>query len=284
MEDYDIPYGYEPERKFDLTIPILLLILVFLVVAWKVGWLANIPVLNSILGGQTLSILIVGNDADIKADLDEMATELNINYKVIEQAELSDIRNVDYLNNYGMVILTENIYDNPAELSGSFRALLGKYLNGGRKLILYGVAGSRDPQEGISGWVANDMNKFVPVECRTVDKLCDPADPETVMSFSKSTAKLKIYPAGANHPITDGYTTTINFLTGTGSVDIAIVNTVTGASKLVAIEDEVDDVSYSYPAIVEISSGVGGKTVYFAYHPSNTPTIFKNTIKYMLGA
>jgi len=282
MEDYEIPYEYESERKFDLTIPILLLILVGLVVAWKVGWLANIPIINQLLGGQTLSILVVGNDLDITADLEEMSTELNINYKVIEEAELKDIRTVDYLNQYGMVILTENIYDSPAELDGSFRILLSKYLDGGKKLILYGVAGSRDPQEEVSGWVANGMNKFVPVECKSVDRLCEPEDSGTVTQFLKESSSLKIYPDGYNHPITDGYTTTINFLTSEGTVDVTIINVVTGAQKLVGIEDEVT--GGAYPAVVEMGSGVGGKTVYFAYNPSNTPTLFKNTIKYMLGA
>ena len=281
MDDYEIPYGYE-EKKFDLTIPILLLILVGLVVAWKFGWLANIPIVNQLIGGQTLSILVVGNDVDIGADLEEMATELNINYKVIEADELQDIRTVDYLNQYGMVILTEKLYDNPANLDGSFRTLLSKYLDGGKKLILYGVAGSRDPEEQVSGWVAAGMNKFVPVECKSVDRVCDPDDPKQRLSFLKETTALKIYPDGYEHPITDGYTTTINFLTSAGEIEVTLVNVAQGAQKLIGIEDEVS--GGAYPAVVEMSSGVGGKTIYFAYHPSNTPTVFKNTIKYMLGA
>ena len=49
MSEY-MPYLPPEEgwkKRFEITIPILLLILVFLVIAWKVGWLASIPVIRS---------------------------------------------------------------------------------------------------------------------------------------------------------------------------------------------------------------------------------------------
>ena len=64
-EEYPyIPYEEEGwKKRFELTIPILLLILVLFVLAWRLGWLANVPIIGDLLGGKNVAnILVVGQD------------------------------------------------------------------------------------------------------------------------------------------------------------------------------------------------------------------------------
>lgn len=266
-------------KRFELTIPILLIILVFLVVAWKMQWL---PDWFGIFGTGGYNVLIIGQDSSIEASLLEMREDMSVNYKILDLVEMADIGASGYLDEYNLIILTEELGPGDGDLPAVFRGYLANALSGNKNLILYGIAGSRDPDDpGINGW-SGSMDSFIPVECKEASNLCDPVDSKE--SYAQDTVKLKINDPGLGHAMLEGYTLTVPFTSGV-SLEFAAVNPDEGENPLASLEITVGEDTITYPAIIEHSYGIAGsgKAIYFAYHPSKTPTVFKNTIKYLGG-
>ena len=96
MQDLSyLPYGESGwKKRFEVTIPILLLILVFFVLAWKLGWLCSVPVIgNYACGGDVINVLVLGDDPDITKSLDELKVGIALNYKVYSPEEIEELRN-----------------------------------------------------------------------------------------------------------------------------------------------------------------------------------------------
>jgi len=280
-EDYPY-YDYEEgwKKKFEATIPILLLILVVLVLAWKMQWLCGLPVVGAVCSSPVSNILIVGNDPDIAMTLDEIKVGLPLNYEVFTLDDINNLRDASYLNNYDLIILTEKIDpNNPAEMPSLFREYLSDYLANNGKLILYGIAGSRVPGEPFAnGWKQANIDKYIPVTCTTGSGLCDASESKDTRALQLVTLKIN----DIHSPILQEFGMSANFTQG-ASIDYAIVNVDEGR-KLATIEVKTTgNTPLAYNAIVESSHGLTGKTIYFAYNPSRTPTIFKNAIKYLLN-
>lgn len=277
-----IPYGDESgwKRRFEITIPILLLILVFFVLSWKLGWLAGIPFIGQWFGGEkVMNILVVGDDSEITKSLDEIRTAVSLNYQVVDGTDINNIRDPNYLSSYDIIILTESIGSDATYLPTIFRDYLSQYLSGNGKLLLFGVAGSRDPAElSTDGWVQHGMDSYVPVKCRTA--FCDsslvPDGSKDEHAYDQVTMKI----SDINHPILREFVTTVDFSAG-ATVEYTITNA--DVTPISMIEVVVGAQTLSYPGIVVDSFGLGGKVVYFAYHPSRTPTVFKNAIEYLRG-
>jgi len=274
MPYYDYEEGWK--KRFELTIPLLLLVLVVLVLAWKMQWLCGVPGLGAVAcGGSVHNILIIGNDPNIELMLNDVG--LNFNHEVLNPDEIASLRDADYLKKYDLIILTENTGLNGKKdvLPNAFRGFLAQALVN-KKFILFSGAGTKDTAEPyLNGWTADGMGNFVPVSCKTVD--CD------LDSHSVSQMKFRILDTSS--PIFEGYNPTqpIN-ISGTGSFEYLPVNLNGGnVHALGVIESEVGTQTLSDYGIVEGSSGVTGKTIYFAYNPSRTPTIFKNVVEYLLG-
>lgn len=278
MQDYE--YVESGARKrYELTIPILLLILVFLVVAWKVNWL---PDWFGIFGGGGYNILIVGQDPNIEASLLEMRQDMSINYKILDLAEIADIGTASYLDEYNLIILTESLGPGPADMPAVFRGFIETSLSKNKDLIVFGIAASRDPADpGINGW-GGGMDQYIPVECKQSNNVCDSVT--SVEEYATNNIKLKINDPGYNHAILEGYTLTVPITSG-ASLRFANVNPDEGGNPLASLEVEVGGSTVTYPAIIENAYGIAGagRVVYFAYHPSKTPTVFKNTIQYLGG-
>lgn len=274
MDEY---YDYEEpwKRKFEMTIPILLLVLVLVIIAWKTGIMCSIPVLgDAICGGTVNNILIVGNDADIIKSLDEMKTSLSINSVPFTEEDISNLGDASYLDKYDLIILTEEVMAKDSDLPSIFRMYLADKLSKNGKLILYGIAGSTDPAESsINGWVQHGMDKYIPVSCTT--GICTDASKDTA-SVDVSLLKIK----DINHEMLKEFGTSATIPTGT-NIEYTIVNLATTTKELITLEVERAG-TQAYPAVVEMNHGMGGKTIYFSYHPSRTPTIFKNAVKYIL--
>jgi hypothetical protein len=276
MAEY-LPYlpseGGGWKRRFEITIPILLLILVFIVIAWKVGWLAQVPILGDMFKSKVVNVLVVGQDANVERILDEMKSEISINRDTVTSADIKNIISADYLSKYQLIILTESVGPTKGDLSGQFSGYIAKYVNNGGKLILFGIAGSRDPVEtGVDNWEAS-FGSIVPVRCVSPNKPCTESGSLITYPASSLTLKLK----DINHAIFRGFGTSANF-TG-GDIEMALVNP---ANTEIAVLD-VANVG-SYAAVIENNAGISGKVLYFAYQPSLTPMVFKNSVKYLVGA
>ncbi len=270
---YDYEEGWK--RRFELTIPLLLLVLVVLVLAWKMQWLCGVPGIGAIAcGGAVHNVLIIGDDPNIELMLSDVG--LNFNHEILKPDEINTLRDADYLKKYDLIILTENTGLNGEKdvLPNAFRGYLAQALVN-KKFILFGAAGTKDAVEpSLNGWTAGGMGEFVPVSCKTVDCEFD----------SHSVSQMKFMIQDINHPIFQGYNPTQSIpIQGTGSFEYLPVNLVGTGRSLGVIESSVGTQTLSEYGLVEGSSGVTGKTIYFAYHPSRTPNLFKNAVKYLLG-
>ncbi len=273
-------YNYEEDwkKRFEVTIPILLLVLVLLVLAWKLGWLCGIPVVGAKLcGGEVINVLIIGNDPDVAQMLDQMKVEEPISYEIFTLEDMKNLRDPSYLDKYDLFILTEKVYeDHPSYLPSLFRNYLAQRLSNNGKLIVIGIAGSRDPEEPASnGWKAG-LDKFIPVTCTT--GLCDESNSKDV--HATSIVDLKIN--DINHPMLKEFGMTASISEG-ASIQYSLVNVDNEGKVLVTLEVQAGAETLAYPAIVEGTHGLTGKTIYFAYHPARTPRIFKNAVDYLMG-
>ena len=208
--------------------------------------------------------------------------ELPINYETVTLDDIKDVRDPKYLSNYDLIILTESLEENPTYLPALFRGYLSDYMKNGGKLILYGVAGSRDPAEPSSdGWKQHNMDAYVPVSCTSNQGLCDAQESKDSVDVTSVNLKSK----DIEHPILREFGTTIDVQDVTNSqfIDFTIVKADNKGKVLALLEIDADGKIRSYPAIVEQTGFTGPKTIYFAYHPSNTPTLFKNTLQYMFN-
>ncbi len=280
MTEY-MPY-LPPEQKgwkkrFEITIPLLLLLLVLIVVAWKLGWLAGLPFIGGLFGGHVTNVLVVGDDQTIALELDRMKTELAINYEVFKESDIASLRDPAYLGKYGIIILTESAGSNAANLPATFRGYLNTYMANSGKLLLFGIAGSRDPADvGINGWSSMD---YVPVSCGRngeTNNLCDTATSTT----EHTTDMLSLRVSDTNHPITREFSTSIPI--PVAGLEYAMVNS--RNTPLVFLEySPAGQAPLSYPGLVEGNVGFTGKVIYFAFHPASQPTLFKNSMKYLTG-
>lgn len=269
---------FEESRRYEMTIPILLLILVLLIVAWKMGWLEGI--LGPLFPGAR-GVLIIGNDPLIESKLAEIT---GINVHVLRTKEdIATIASVGYFDKYDMIIIVEDTGERNGELPALTRDLIGKALAKNKKLIFYGIAGSRDPASpAFNAWGDARWSAYMPVECQTTDpnRVC--SNDAIITDKDLGDVSMKILDAGIGHPILTGYEATVQ-LTPIGVspfMSITKANVKKG-NTLAILEVTIGTEKPAYPAIVEHSVGFGGKVIYFAYHPAYTPDVFKRTIEYL---
>lgn len=273
------PYYPEESRwkkKYEMTIPIILLILVLVAVAWKMGWLP----LEAILGGGVTNVLIVGEDQGITNAIDQVNIGKPVNYKTLNMNQVKDIEASSYLEDYDVIVLTEKLGDNPGDLPGLFRSYVSQRLSQGADLILYGVAGSRDPSDPMNtnGWIQNEMEQYIPVTCQSVGEPCE----SNKMNHSGAITSLSITDEGIDHPILTQFGVNYEF-SDNQIVSFEKMNSVKGSKVLANLKIDTSGTPAT-PAVVQRSYGVnGGTAIYFAYHPAQTPEILKNTIDYLAG-
>lgn len=90
-----------------------------------------------------------------------------------------------------------------------------------------------------------------------------------------------MYIKNLNHPILKDFTPMqLNFSTGT--IKYTSVNPENGVS-LLDMEIKIGSATtYSGTALIErTNAGLGGKVIYFTFHPSLYAPLLKNTIKYL---
>ncbi|MBI4214512.1 hypothetical protein HY546_00810 [archaeon] len=269
--------GFHVRRE--VSIPVLLLILVFVVVAWRLGWLSNIPVIGDVFGAPALNVLLVGQDTNIRSQLEAIKTDLRINIDPISLDELNTIASPDYLKKYNLVILSPTIAPNGADLPDTFRNYLGKYMEGNGKLLLYHIAGSRDPTSPqTNGWNSPHINNFIPVRCKfpgSIDQRCDPTD--STLEYNFELVSMKVLQP--DNDLLKEFGTTVQFTAG-ATLFVTPVNVLRG-QQLTRIDylDPVTNETKTVPGLVWYDFGFGGKVVYFSYEPWRTPRLFHNVIK-----
>ncbi len=269
------------KRHLEGAIPIILLLIVFLVIGWKMNWLAGIPFIGSLFKSN-INVLILGTDPTLERTLDQLKGDLPINTLFLDKATIGVIQDPEYLKKYDIVILSEGD-GTTVDLPYLMISHLSNYMKGGGNLILYGRAGSLvtgDPNA--NGWETAGLGEFVPVRCTNGPKP-DVCGPDSTTGVSAS--KVVMLPKRMEHPIMKGQALSVEFCTaGSAECAQAVSYTTTNprGDEIAALRVSLIN-TVSEPAIVESKSLLGGKTIYFSYHPSKLPALLRNAIAYMVG-
>jgi hypothetical protein len=262
-----IPYGEEGEwkKRFEMTIPILLLILVLLVVAWKMNLLVGLPIIGDLFKDPSIDIAIIGNDQTLVKTIEtDIRRSLPVNTFVLTKSDLNGIRDAAGFAKYDMLILTEGQDGDTIDLEIYTLEYLRAFVDSGKPAIVIGLAGSEvtnSPQE--SGWAKLG---FVPAVCKA-----NPCD-QTHSSYDRMT----MYVRNINHPVLAEFIEPLLFQDG-GQITYTMVNPSAGSSIL-DMEIETGEDTYTGTAIVERT---GGKVIYFSFHPSTYSPLLYNSIKYL---
>jgi hypothetical protein len=261
-----IPYGEDGDwkKRFEMTIPILLLILVFVVVAWKMNLLVGVPFIGDLFKGPNIDIAVIGNDQNlIKVIETDIRKDLPVNIKIFNKADLYGIRDVDTFAKYNMIIMTEGQDGDTIELERYTLEYLKSFVDSGKPAIVIGFAGNKiagSPQG--SGW---NILGFVPAACKSSE--CK----EETVSFGRVT----MYVRDINHPILKEFVEPLNF--SSGQITYYLINP-SGGTSILDIEIVTGAKTDTGTAIVERT---GGKVIYFAFHPALYPPLLHNTIQYL---
>ncbi len=266
-----VPYGEEGEwkKRFEMTIPILLLILVLVIVAWKMDWLSSIPFFSGFFKGPNIDIAVIGNDQNLIKTIDtDIRSTLPVNYQVFTKADLSHTYDCAIFNGYDMLILTEGQDGDTMDLSQfTLSECLNNFVASGKSAIVIERAGTRVTGDNASsGWINLG---FVPAVCRG-STLC--INDATSLSYDR----INMYVKDINNPITKEYSSEpINFQ-GPGQIEFVDINPTNGANTLLQAEIVSGADTSVKDALIQSASG---KVIYFAFNPSLYPPLLYNAIK-----
>jgi hypothetical protein len=277
MAEEQVPYvpyfpeerGSSKKRYFEIGIVVVLLAVLAIIVLLKTNVLTNIPVIGPLFGGN-INVLVVGQDYDTIKMIEDMRKLAPVNPMYVNTSDLENILTEKFFKKYNVIVLTEKA----SELPDIALQNLRKYLDSGGSLIFYGTAGTRvtgDPQS--SGWaiignipvVCSDLGKckenLVPVNPEQTYLLAK--DPEHPIMKGTFVGKIKLCPEG-----------------GCGVTNVVSVSTTDG-NVVAVLGVEGEDITLN--GIVEKTTLMGGKVIYFSYNPKYTPTLFKNAVLYAGG-
>ena len=282
---YDL---YEDEKKFDLLIPIAIIVLVAIIFLGKTTTLmCGIPVVNTVLcpGGQEIRIAVLGTLGD---DSDTIVTSSQMKkWFDGEYGAIYSIYYVEYapeaikflgdqlLTDYDLVILSGN-----REYMRPVKDAVEDYLSKGGKVLLVGDAAVTDPDDNAAiGWGKMGMpvklKGYVATEGMSVPTI--ELDPYTLQF------------ATISHPILEVFEGMVriesNAFNDESCKSHTFIQVDPKSAKTIAFVtgDDTEGKEKFLPAIVETDSALGGKVVYFAFDPGCSVNMLISTVKYLSG-
>jgi hypothetical protein len=264
-----IPYGEEGEwkKRFEMTIPILLLILVLVIVAAKMNWLVGVPFIGDLFKGPNIDIAVIGNDQNLVKIIDiDVRKDLPVNYMIFKKEQLNHSFLCGVFDKYDMLILTEGQDGDTIELDQFILdECLKNFVASGKPAIVIKRAGTKVTGDNASsGWT---MMGFVPAQCKT-SRLCPDVD-----ATSLSYTRISMYSKDLNNPITRAYDIEPLNFQGPGQIEFVSVIPEGGKPLLQA---EILPGPHIQDALIQSNSG---KVIYFAFHPSLYSPLLYNSIK-----
>jgi hypothetical protein len=273
-EDIYTPYEEgEWKKRFEMTIPILLLILVLVVVGWKTGALEQIPFINMFFKGPT-DILIIGYDANLIREMDtNIKTDLPVNYIVRDKSYLENASNCQFVNDYDAIILTEGQDGDTIALPRFALECIRNGVNSGKTAIVIKRAGSEvtgSSQE--DGWGSGNLG-FVPVISRM--GVGQPFTNER--SYDSITLMIRD-PANSILQNFKDQPLTFTSQGQSSQIEYTEVNPTGGGVSILDMKVDYGAESITERAMVE-SNSLGHRVIYFTFDPTLYPPLLYNTIK-----
>ena len=253
--------------NLEAFIPIILIIIIGLLLAMKLGIVALPFDIPGISGGQPSEMLIIG------ASSIETLSELSKNPDLVHYRQHIDPtyfeRNpADMIANYDIIWI-----DQSEQADKTIPRRLGEaiedFVKRGGKLVVVKDSGIlREGAYDVIGWEAT-FNDVVPVKCdRVIQGIPSCMVPYHVMGEGlRDDEDHRIMRGIERAPFDPNLLITVDLFD------------VTSTGKEVAFIRE-SGTDRTYPAIIE-KSMVIGKSIYFNYNPGKTPGILANTLEYL---
>lgn len=276
------------KKYFEMSVPIVIIILIVLIVAVKLFNQCWIPVLGDILcdtGGMHVIIICdYVETPDVKRFENEITHRTRIKADIspptwVSEAYLTGSKQPD------LVI----IYGDKTRLTDQNREELAAYISGGGGVMIVGEAGITDPDDPhIFSWKVDDMAPMIKFEpdCEYLDQ-CR-AGVSIGAGIPPSGSGLRLVPGGADwhHPVIER--------SGGFPYDMAALGKIPGKVTTVEphlpptawFEWQTDGKIHSTPAIIIYAPGVtGGRLTYLAYDPTKVEqrTLMENLMDYTAG-
>ena len=279
-----LPYYLPPEqpawkRNLEGLIPILLIAIIGVVVLGKMtSTFCGLPVMGSVLCNKPqITIAVIGDLQSetplLERTLDGPNAKSNNIYYVTFDPTILTYAKERLLGKYDLVIVTG---DTAKDITRPIRDGIGTYVENGGKLILIKSAATTDPDDPlILGWGAGRLGNVFPVKLSS--------------DSEKTVSDVSLYLVEIDHPIirSAGYLPEVSLTTkGIDSAchDPKVADVVPwNNGNAIAYLQSSTDRKVTVPAIIEGSSLLGGKILYFAYDPGCTENLAISSLLYMAG-
>jgi len=285
----DYMYDEYGGKKFDLLIPIAIIVIVAIIFLGKTTtMLCGVPVVGSFLcpGGQEVRIAVLGAfegvaGADVTVTAPEMKKWLDGEYGAIYNMYYVEYppESIKFLGDqllaeYDLVVLVgDREYKRPV------KDAVEDYLAKGGKVLLIGDAALEDPDDPVAvGWGKMGM----PVRLKSYVEA-----PDGIPTINFGTFTIQI--ATMHHPILEVFEGMVRiqsekFASQNNCMAGEFVQVDPKGARTVAfLSGESEGEEKYLPAIVETDSALGGKVVYFAFDPGCSVNMMISTVEYLSG-
>lgn len=258
-------------------IPLILIIIIGLALAYSQGWInSSTPIIGSLLGfagtNEPVDMLVVGQVSyETQGVLNASQTLVKVRTMDAKQLERNP---ASVLAQYKIVMLDQSNQADK-EVSMQFGYAIQNYVKTGGKFIIVKDSGIRQPNAlDVIGWKAT-FGDIIPVSCEYVvagQPSC------TQPQFARG----KLWVLDPKHPLTKGFEQFPAEPTA-GLFPFETFDVTPQGRELAYIEDEFSKKNYT--GIVEsnqFKAGLG-KVIYFNYDPGVTDGLFQSTLKYLSG-
>lgn len=293
-DDYE--YREEGWKKYlEGLIPLIILILIGVIIASRMGWI-DIPFLRR---DEIVQIAVLGDlraegvNEPAKVDAPHLAAYLDERYEY----EVTTWRDLEILEFTGQELLDEFdlvILAGERSVSPRVKGEIGNYIGGGGKVIAVGDAAIHDPEyPEVVGWDVGDLEGTFPIGVGYTVERGEIDDPETIISTEED-------------PLTFTFLTTEHDIQRRAGIGIRAsfdeieevreeckaeivslpIRPQTGGDVLSVITgtSSVTEQTKTIIGMAEKKGALGrGHVMYFPYDPGCLPTIFDETVGYMLG-
>ncbi|RLG21380.1 hypothetical protein DRN74_02345 [Candidatus Micrarchaeota archaeon] len=275
MTEYYYPEEESWKKRFEVTIPLLLLILILFVLAWKFGWLGSVPIIGELLGGKTVNVAVIGNDVDLMEIIDSDVRKVaNVNYMTFTAEDLFNARGMGEDNpfaKYSLMIITEGNNGATKTLNRWNYDQINEFASSKPVIIIKQAATKVENDPYANGW---KILTFVPVSCASAAGSCD----VSVVNWDEASLQT---PYAQSHPMLNKLNWPLEFSSQSGSIEY--VDIIPTGTTLVQLERPLasDPTQKATVPVVVEGSGTLTKYIYFAFHPRHYKTLLVEAIRYL---
>ena len=297
----DYEYGEEGWKKYlEGIIPLIILILIAIVIASRMGWISGIPFLGALFDDGPVQVAVLGDlraedvNDPARVDAPYLASYFDADHRyevtTWSDLEILEFAGEDVLDEYDLVILAGE-----RQFSPRVKGEIGRHIQGGGKIMLIGDAAIQDAEyPEVIGWEVGDLAGTFPIRISPNVARGDIEDPEKIISTEEQDISFQFITT--DHDIVEragvGYSVDLKEIEDvrpecTVGITSLPVTMGTGGGDIISVIRGISEETNQTKTIIGIAERKGalgrGHVMYFPYDPGCLPTIFDEAAGYMLG-